>query len=243
MRAWIISRRTAKEILRDPLSLAFGIGFPVVLLALFALIQASVPIRMFEPENLTPGIAVFGLSFVTLFTALLLAKDRSSALLQRLYTTPLTARDFVFGYTLPMIPISVCQVILCYTVSMPFGLTPSVRIIPAVLLTAPVCLFYIALGLLFGSILTDNQVGGICGALVTTLSGWLAGAWFDLKAIGGAIEKIAYALPLVHAVELGKSALSGSYDGVGVHLAWVLGYSVLAMALAIPLFIRQMKRQ
>ena len=106
MKMLTFSSRTAKEILRDPVNLGFGLGFPVVLILLLSAIQANIPVSMFEIENLAPGMTVFGLSFMTLFAATLIAKDRESALLQRLYTTPLTAADFIFGYTLPLLPIA-----------------------------------------------------------------------------------------------------------------------------------------
>ena len=121
------SGRTAKEILRDPLNLAFGIGFPVILLLLLSAIQANIPVEMFVLSNLTPGITVFGLSFMTLFSALLLAKDRESAFLQRLYTTPLTALDVIFGYLLPLLPISLAQGVLTYLVAFLLGWSPPLR--------------------------------------------------------------------------------------------------------------------
>ena len=84
MRMITLAQRNTKEILRDPLNLAFGLGFPIVLLLLLSAIQANVPVSLFEIAHLTPGITVFGLSFMTLFSATLIAKDRGSALLQRL---------------------------------------------------------------------------------------------------------------------------------------------------------------
>ena len=114
MRLLTFSGSTAKEILRDPLNLGFGLGFPLVLLLLLSAIQANIPVSLFEIESLTPGITVFGLSFMTLFSATLIAKDRESALLQRLYTTPLTAADFIFGYVLPVLPIGLMQTHYCH---------------------------------------------------------------------------------------------------------------------------------
>ena len=90
MRMLTFAGRCTKEILRDPLNLGFGLGFPLVLLVLLSVIQANIPVSLFEIDTLTPGITVFGLSFLTLFSATLVARDRESALLQRLYTTPLT---------------------------------------------------------------------------------------------------------------------------------------------------------
>lgn len=235
--------RNAKEILRDPLNLAFGLGFPIVLLLLLSAIQANVPVPLFEITQLAPGITVFGLSFMTLFSATLIAKDRGSSLLQRLYTTPLTAEDFILGYTLPILPIAVAQTFICYIVAIILGLELTVNILYAVLFAIPSALLFIALGLLCGSVLNDKQVGGICGALLTNLSAWLSGTWFDLALVGGAFEKVAYMLPFVHAVELERAVLAGNFGDVFQHLWWVLGYAVVTVIAAVLLFLRQMKRQ
>ncbi|MBQ7320888.1 MAG: ABC transporter permease [Clostridia bacterium] len=243
MRMITLAQRNTKEILRDPLNLAFGLGFPIVLLLLLSAIQANVPVSLFEIAHLTPGITVFGLSFMTLFSATLIAKDRGSALLQRLYTTPLTAWDFILGYTLPILPIAIAQCAVCYGFAMILGLDLTVRILWAVLAILPVSLLYVSLGLLCGSVLTDKQVGGVCGALLTNLSAWLSGTWFDLELVGGAFREIAYALPFVHAVEWERAVLGGNAaDGLS-HLLWVVGYSLVILLAAMLLFFRQMKRQ
>lgn len=119
----------------------------------------------------------------------------------------------------------------------------TVNILYAVVFIIPVCLLYIALGLLCGSVLNDKQVGGICGALLTNLSAWLSGIWFDLDLVGNAFRKVAYALPFVHAVELERAVLAGDYAGIVPHLWWVLGYAAALLAWAVLLFMRQMKRQ
>lgn len=243
MRLLTFSGRTAKEILRDPLTIGFGLGFPLVLILLLSAIQANIPVSLFEIKNLAPGITVFGLSFMTLFSATLISKDRESALLQRLYTTPLTAVDFIFGYALPILPIAVAQSVICYIAAICLGLPVTVTIVYAVLFIIPVSLFFIALGLLCGSIFTSKQVGGICGALLTNLTAWLSGVWFDLDLVGGAFKNIANALPFIHAVELERSVLSGHYADIFPHLYWVVGYAAAASAAAVLLFVRQMRRQ
>ena len=243
MKMITFSSRTTKEILRDPLNLAFGLGFPIVLILLLSAIQANVPVSLFEIQNLTPGITVFGLSFMTLFSATLVAKDRESALLQRLYTTPLTGADFILGYMLPIIPIALMQSVICYIAALILGLHPTVSIIYAVLLNVPAIIMFIALGLLFGSILTVKQVGGICGALLTNLSAWLSGVWFDLDLVGGAFKKIAQVLPFYHAVEVARAALSGDLSGIFPHIWIVLTWGIVSAGLAVLLFLRQMKKQ
>ena len=129
MRMLTFAKRCAKEILRDPINLAFGLGFPLVLLLLLSALQANIPVSLFEIDRLTPGITVFGLSFMTLFSATLIAKDRENAFLQRLYTTPLTGIDFILGYMLPLLPIAISQTCVCYLVAIPLGLTVSVNIV------------------------------------------------------------------------------------------------------------------
>lgn len=243
MRMLALAKRNTQEILRDPLNLFFGLGFPVVLLLLLSAIQANVPVNLFEIGHLTPGITVFGLSFMSLFSATILAKDRGSALLQRLYTTPLTAADFILAYTLPILPITVGQSVICYAVALLLGLIPSWNILMAVLMILPICLLFIGIGLLCGSCLSDKQVGGICGALLTNVSAWLSGIWFDLELVGGAFKKIAYCLPFVHAVELERAVLRGAYGEMIPHLWWVLGYAAVTLLAAILLFLRQMKRK
>ena len=243
MRMLTFADRNTKEILRDPLNLAFGLGFPIVMILLLSAIQANIPVKLFELHRLTPGITVFGLSFMTLFCATVIAKDRTNALLQRLYTTPMTAVDFILGYMLPMIPLAVAQCALCYAAALLLGLNITVNILYAVLLTAPVSVLYIALGLLCGSVLNDKQVGGVCGALLTNLSAWLSGIWFDLDLVGGVFQKISYALPFVHAVDMQRAVLAGNFAGIFPHLWWVLGYGAALLAVAVWLFLRQMKRQ
>lgn len=243
MKMLMFANRNAKEILRDPLNLIFTFGFPLVLLVLLSVIQANIPVSLFEISHLSPGIAVFGLSFLTLFSATVISKDRGSSLFQRLYTTPMTPADFILGYTLPIIPVAIVQSLVCYIAAVFIGLEITVNILYSVIFIIPVSLMYIAMGLLFGSLLNEKQVGGICGALLTNLSAWLSGIWFDLELVGGIFKKISYMLPFVHAVEMERSVMSGDFSSAVSHLWWVLGYAVVLLALAVLLFLKQMKKQ
>ena len=243
MRMLTFAKRCGKDILRDPINLGFGLGFPLVLLLLLTAIQKNIPVHLFEIDSLTPGITVFGLSFMTLFSATLIAKDRESALLQRLYTTPMTSVDFILGYMLPLLPIALGQVVICYLFAIPLGLTVSVNILYAILGIIPMAIFNIALGLLCGSVFGAKQVGGICGALLTNLSAWLSGIWFDPELVGGVFVKIANALPFIHAVEMERALLAGNFQDVLPHLLPVLLYSAAATAVAVLCFLGQMKKQ
>jgi ABC-2 type transport system permease protein len=237
------ANRNFKEIMRDPLNVSFLFGFPIVLLILLSAIQANIRVSLFEIEHLAPGIVVFGLAFMTLFSATLIAKDRQSSFMHRLYTTPMSSADFILGYTLPLIPIALAEGIVCYIFAAVLGLKIDINVLVSVLFIIPVALLYIGIGLLCGSVFNDKQVGGICGALLTNLSAWLSGIWFDLDLVGGAFKKVAYALPFVHAVEMERAVVSGNFQDAFLHLWWVLGYAVVAIIIAIILFLRQMKKQ
>ena len=243
MKMLTFSKRCTKEILRDPINLGFGLGFPLVLLFLLSSLQANIPVPLFEIDTLTPGITVFGLSFMTLFSATLIAKDRESAFRQRLYTTPLTGLDFILGYRLPLLPVAIGQTAILYLFAIPLGLTVGMNILYAILGIIPMAVFNIALGLLCGSLLNAKQVGGICGAALTNLSAWFSGVWFDLKLAGGLFERIANVLPFVHAAELEKALFIGNLEDAAAHILPVLLYSTVITVAAVFCFLRQMKKQ
>lgn len=240
MRTYALATRNYKEIIRDPLSVLFGLGFPLIILFLLTAIQANVPVDLFVIDNLIPGIAVFGLSFISLFSGMLLAKDRSSSLLMRLFTAPLTATDYITGYTLPLVPMAIIQIIICFIAAFSLGLPFSPHIILMIIVLTPAILLFIGLGLLAGSIFNDKQVGGICGGVLTNLCAWLSGTWFDLSLVGGWFKEIAYVLPFAHAVDAGRAALSGDYATIMPHLLWVLGYAIAINIIAIVVFKKKM---
>lgn len=231
--------RNGKEMLRDRLNLFFGVGFPVVLLLLLTMIQSNVPVELFAIDKLAPGAAVFGLSFISLFAGLVIAKDRGSSLILRLLASPMKAGDYILGYTLPLLPMAAAQIAVCFLVSVCLGLGLSGRILLALLVLLPAAIVYIALGLLCGSLFNDKQVGGVCGALLTNLSAWLSGTWFDPKLVGGVFETIADCLPFSHAVNAGRYALTGQYGQILPELWWVLGYGAVLLILASWAFTRK----
>lgn len=242
MRTFGFSKRCATEILRDPLNFAFGLGFPVVLLLLLSSMQKNLPVDLFAIDSLSPGVTVFGLSFITLFSATLISRDRESAFLQRLYTTPMRALDFILGYMIPLIPIAIAQAVVCYLVAIALGLSVSVNIVYAVLAIIPISVLYVGLGLLCGSVLNVKQVGGVCGALLTNLSAWLSGVWFELSVMGEGFSRAARLLPFYHAVELERALIGGDFSSVLGHIYPIIAYDAFVCALAVLLFLRGMKK-
>lgn len=242
MRMSAFAKRTFKEILRDPLTLIFGLGFPAVLILLLSAIQANIPVSLFEIDKLAPGMTVFGLAFMTLFSATLIAKDRESAFLVRLYATPMKAVDFILGYSLPILPIAIVQSAFCYAIGLILGMKPTVNILYAILLTVPTAILFIGLGLFFGSILNQKQVGGICGAALTNVTAWLSGIWFDLELVGGTFKAIASVLPFYHAVKLEQAVIAGNFAEILPHILIITAYAAASVIIAVIFFLRQMRK-
>lgn len=240
MRMLAFARRNTKELFRDPLTLFFGLGFPLVLLVLMTVIQNNVPVEIFALETLAPGIALFGLTFLALFSGLLLARDRSTAFLSRLAASPMTATDFLLGYLLPLLPMAVGQSVICLAAAVVLGLPLSWNLPAVVLSLIPSALLFIALGLLCGTLFNDRQVGGMCGALLTNVTAWLAGIWFDLSLLGGGFRTFAYLLPFAHGADGVRAALAGDWAALPGHLLWVSVWAAAVMALAVWLFRQKM---
>ena len=243
MRTMAFAARNAREIVRDPLSALFGIGFPVVLILLISMMKRSVPempAEMFGIAAFTPGMAVFGLSFLSLFLGMLIANDRSSAFLMRLFACPMTGADYILGYSLPMLPLALLQGVVCYVTALFFGLPVSVNLLPGLAVLLVPAMLFIALGLLLGSLFTATQVGGVASILVN-LAAWLSGTWFSLDMIGGVFRTLCNLLPFAHAVEAVKAAMNGEYSAMPLHLVWVAGYAVVFYGLAVWIFRRRMR--
>lgn len=241
MRFRALASRNAKELMRDPLNLVFSTGLPLLLLVLMSVIERNVSVDIFRIELLAPGMAVFGLSFVMLFSGQLLGRDRSTSFLMRLFVSPLSSSDFIVGYTLPFIPIAIIQSGVCFLVAFAFGLTPTWNVLLSFVMLIPSALFYIGAGLLLGSLLNDRQVPGIA-SIVINVAALAGGVWFDLALVGGAVHDVCYLLPFVHTVDLAKAALAGDFAEMWVSLLWVVGYTIVVFALAVWCFRRNMYR-
>lgn len=237
-----IAVKNIKEMLRDPLTLFFGAGFPLALLLMFWAIQKNIPVQMFEMQALAPGIACFGFSFLALFSALLVSKDRSSALMMRLLSSPLRAGDYIGGYALPMLPLAFVQEVVCFGFALVLGMKFSANVLLCMAVMLPAAIIYIAIGLICGSVFNDKQVGGICGAALTNVSAILSGAWMDISLMGKGIDILAHILPFANIVDAGRAALAGDYAAMAQPFIIVCAYAVVLGAAAIGIFASRMRR-
>lgn len=243
MKCLAFADRNRKEFLRDPLTLIFGIGFPVILILLIALMKNSIqgmPDELFPMESFAPGMAVFGLSFLSLFLGTLISNDRNSSFLMRIFASPLTSADYIIGYSIWLFPISIIQSTVCFLTASFFGLSLNVNTLVAIVVLLPVAALFISMGLLLGAIFTYRQVGGIA-SIIVNISAWFSGTWFDLNLIGGTFKNICYFMPFAHAVDSVKLAISGDYNMIFQHMTWVLTYTIILFIIAIFVFKRKVR--
>ncbi|MBQ9080101.1 MAG: ABC transporter permease [Clostridia bacterium] len=249
-RAFVFAGRNIKELLRDPLSYIFCLGFPVVMLVIMTAINSIIPagaMDIFNIDKLAPGIAVFALSFVMLFAALSVSKDRSGAFLARLFSSPMRAADFILGYMLPLLAVALGQFAVTYICAAVIGAADGVTLpLGGVLLSCltliPTALFFVSAGLLFGTLLSDKAAPP-CSSIIISLCGIMGGIWFDLGAIprGNALAVICRIFPFSHATDAARSAISGDLSDMWVHLAVTIAWAILSCAAAVLVFRMRMK--
>ncbi len=239
MRVRELASRNLKEIIRDPLSLGIAVALPIVLLlTLQALGGDGTP--FLTPTLLTPGIVLFGLVMVMFSSAMILSRDRETALLARLLTAPLRSSDFVAGYSLPYVLVAFVQAAALLAIGAIVGLRIEGSVALVVLVLALTAVFYVALGMIMGSFLTIGQVSGAYAlVLMLTIFG---GAWFDLEEIGGVFLTIGNLLPFKHALDASRAVMAdgAGFGDIAGDIAWVAAYTVAAVAVAIAAFQHRM---
>lgn len=224
-RALIFAKRNLKEIVREPLSLIFNFIFPIALLLLFfcfvfgkneAQIISQMP--MFAPNKIVPAIVYFSFTFLSLFIGMLVSKDRTSSFTTRLKASPLKPYEFFLGYAIPMIIIAIIQIIVVYI----FGFFLSFAVdaealrftfsghsLLAALISLPMAVFYIALGILLGTIISDKAIGGVASIIVNVAT--ITGGMFMPLAIMGGFKVVCQVLPFYHSVALLQDASIGAW--------------------------------
>lgn len=223
MRAFIFAKRNLKEILRDPLSLIFNFVFPILMLLLFlcfiigkdeATIEKTMP--MFLPDYIVPSIVIFGYSFLTLFSGMLVAKDRTTSFSIRLKASPIKPFELFMGYFLPMVLIAYIQMTVVYLAGFLFSLITEVpfhlfhiRMLLTFVANIPIMVFFIAIGIFIGLIVNEKAVGGIA-SLIVNLAAITSGMFMPIHQMGG-FKYVAQAFPFYHAVSFSQNMITGFY--------------------------------
>ena len=238
MRTLNFSKRNFKEIIRDPLSIIFAVLLPLFLLFIFQ--QINIPSENYQLENFTPGIIVFGFSCITLFTAMLIAKDRTTSLLIRLGISPMKSIEYILGYMLSIIPIIVIQDILFFILAIILGLSFSINIIWAILVSLIIAILFIAIGIIIGSLCTEKASSGI-SSIIVQLVCFTSGMYFPKEVLGDAFSKVCEYLPFESCVTIIKGIMNNNIEIISTRNIIVYSvYTILVLIISIIIFKKKM---
>lgn len=237
MRIINFAKRNIKELVRDPASIIFSVCLPLVVLIIFQ--QFNIPAEQYSIENFTPSIIVFSFSFISLFVSSLIAKDRSTSLLTRLFSSPMKAKEYILGYSLALIPLTIIQSILFFIVGICFGLEVSINIIFVILALIPMALLFIGLGILIGCITTDKAAGP-CGSLVIQFVAFTSGMWFPVDQVGKIFEIVCKILPFSSVVDITRALLNGTSINWLPKIGIISLYIIIIFIITIYMFKKKM---
>ncbi len=95
-----------------------------------------------------------------------------------------------------------------------------------VIVVLPTALMYTAIGLLCGTLMSNKAVGGVCGAMLTTIAFILSGVTVPIQIMGPTFQDIAKALPFYNAAQSAVAAVGGGYGRIWPHSWIVIAYAV-----------------
>ena len=245
LRIFALTNRNIKEILRDPLSLVFTILLPLVMEIMFYFTFHNLT-SQFEMKYLAPSIVVFSQSFLTLFSGLLISLDRNTSFLTRLYVSKVKSYEFIVSYVLSVMPIALIQSILFFLVG---GIIENslftINIISAIGLSLFTSVFFISLGILFGSICNEKSIGGISSIAIVGQS-VLSGMWFPVDGLSNTFIKIMKILPFKNSTQIVQSVFikdSLNFENFTMPLIIVLSYTIIVLISAILCFRKNMNEK
>ena len=256
MRIINFAKRNFKEIIRDPLSIIFSVLLPLFLLFIFKQInipnesyelfllfifkQINIPNESYELQNFTPGIVVFGFSFISLFTAMLISKDRTTSLLIRLGISPMKPIEYILGYMLSIIPLILIQNVLFFILAIVLGLSFSINIIWAILISIVIAILFIAIGIIIGSLFSEKASSGI-SSIIVQLVCFTSGMYFPRELLGDVFSKICEFLPFESCVTIIKGIMNNNLEIISArNIVVFCTYTIAILVISVIVFKKKM---
>ncbi len=223
-----LTKRNLKEIIRDPLSLIFCLGFPLVMLVLLQTIFKNMQFvpDNFKIENYAVGICIFGYTFGMMFIAMMISADKNSEFICRINIAPIGKTHYVLSYALCAFPIFFAQTLLFLLVATLFGLSFSFKILVATVYLIPSMILFISIGILMGTIAKNEKQSGPLCSIIISASSILGGVFMPVEGLG-TFSNIVNILPFVHSVKISSGVFLGDYSCIFPHVIWVLGYAII----------------
>lgn len=191
---------------------------------------------------LIPGMAVFGLMVLITSVGGIMARDRARGFLSRLMTTPARPSDFIFGYTLPFIPVIIISIAIYLGVGILMGLSIIGNFGLAYLILFIMGICCMGIGMILGTLAkSEDQAVGAPWIFIIPLV-MISGAWWPVEQMPSVIKGIAETLPFLHAMDACRDVITrgAGFTSILPDLYWLIGWTVALFALGIVLFRRGM---
>ena len=191
-----------------------------------------------------PGMSVYGLMILIPTVGGIMVRDRLRGFLPRLMTTPARPSDFIFGYTIPFIPVIISSTAVYLGVGFLMGLSIIGNFGLAYLILFITGICCLGIGMIMGTISrSEDQASGVPWIFIVPLA-MISGAWFQIEYMPAAVINVAKVFPFLHAINACRDVISGgaSPSSISYDLYWLVGWTVALFAIGIVLFRRSMAR-
>lgn len=238
---FILAWRNIKETVREPLSLVFCIGFPLIMLVLMQVIFMNmefVPAN-FAIESYASGICVFGFTFTGLFVALQISSDKNTSFIRRINISPINKLCYYGSYFFSALPVALCQTVLFFCVALIFGFPFNGNFFLSIIYLLFSACFYIFVGLLIGSLCANEKQTGPVSSIFISLTGILGGVFMPVDAFKGGFATFINLLPFSHSVQIASELQTAGAGCIYPHVLYLLGY--IAVIAAVITLIEKLK--
>lgn len=239
---WGQTRYAVRQVVRDPMSLFFGMAFPVLLLVFFGSTYGTDATFKGLPlaQYVTPAFAIYGIGVMAYVNlAGTIAEQRSRLTLKRLRGTPLPTWAYFGGRLLAPMLLGLLTAVIVFGFGVAlFGVELPPPTWPATLFVFVVSIVcFAALGLMIASIPNSPQtVVAIALGTLLPLS-FVSDIFLGVDELPTVMNVIGWIFPLRHAVSAAVTATSGGaldaawWGHIGVVALWTLIGALVARIL------------
>lgn len=228
----ILTQRNIKEMLRDPLSLVFCLGFPLVMLLLMQIIFTNLE---FVPDNFAiksyaSGICVFGYTFTSLYVALQISSDKNTSFIKRINISPISKFGYYCSFFLSALPMALIQTVLFFLTALIFKFPFDVNFLLSIVFLLPSAIFYICIGILIGCICKNEKQTGPITAIFISLTGIFGGVFMPINLFSGGFATFINLLPFGHSVLISSELQTVGAKCIYPHILYLIFYTAVLIA-------------
>jgi len=190
-----------------------------------------------------PGIITFGLLILIPTSARPIVRDKEKGFLARLLTTPTRPLDFILGYSLALVAITIAQIIIFIFGAWAMGMEIIGNLGLAFLIFFLTGLCSVGIGMVIASLSkSENQAEPLAWLFSMPLA-MLSGCWFSIELMPSYIRAVAFAFPYAHTIEASRGILirGVGLEAVGSDFLFLAGWAVAIFAIGVVLFRRNMR--